>query len=194
MTGKSRFTASEHQRTRRRHTDERGGARDTDSGLPDDVDSLFQDDRGRIWVSTRSRGCLLREWPVYSRKRRARRTRVFHRRGRCGESSGSAISDQGLFHLRRGQCGRTDSLGQAGTQGLWLLLCSPILCRAVCGLDFSRVAWRISRTVRSAHRTAAADGLGEGRCQRPSTRSGRYALGRNRGRAEPGERTAALPR
>ena len=38
-----------------------------DSGLPDDdIESLFQDDHGRIWVFTLSGGCLLRKRPVYS--------------------------------------------------------------------------------------------------------------------------------
>ena len=37
-----------------------------------------------------------------------------------------------------------------------------MLCRAVYGLDFETVASLISRTVSSAHRTAGAEGLGEG--------------------------------
>ena len=67
-------------------------------------------------------------------------------------------------------------------------LCSPILSRAACGLDFYQggVAYFKDGQVRASY--ASADGLGEGRVDRPSTRSGRYALGRNRGRAEPGER------
>ncbi len=112
--------------------------------------------------SPRSRGRLLREWPVYSRQRCARRISCIPSpetvRGISGSPPGS-----GSFSFARGKCGRTDPLGQAGTQGLSPGLCSPILCRAAYGLGFFRVAWRISRTVRSARRTASADGLGEGR-------------------------------
>ena len=115
--------------------------------------SLFQDDQRANLGLHHSRGCLLREWPVYSRKRRPGRSVSFHRRGQRGQSLDQR-QEHGLFHLHGGKCGRTDPLGQAGTQGLRSSLCSPILCRAACGLDFLTVAWLISRTVRFAHRTS----------------------------------------
>ena len=38
----------------------------TDPGLPDNaIDSLFEDPRGRIWVGTRPRRSLVREWQIH---------------------------------------------------------------------------------------------------------------------------------
>ena len=85
------------------------------SGLPDDtVDSLFQDDRGRIWVAT-PRGVAVLESDRFIPIGSVPEGVVY---AIAADSPGSVwISHRdGLFHLLHANCGRTDSLGQARTQ------------------------------------------------------------------------------
>ena len=131
-----------------------------------------------------SRGCVLRGWPVHSRQRRARRKCAFHRRGRCGKPL-DQHQDQGLFHLVAGR------VVERIPWAIWggrtsLMLCSPILCGAASGLDFSRRRGVFQG--RSGPRIVSALTGWARAASGPSTRSGRYALGRDPGRTEPDER------
>ena len=148
----------------------------TDSGLPDDgVESLFQDDRARIWAFT-ERGAAYFEngrfVPVttnhaqgedgYPRQQHVTAARALvapssQLHSIAGDSSGNLwISDQheGLLHLLRGSAvERIPWATLDERNGRWLYSLVP--CPAVYGLGFRRVAWRISKTVRSANRIQA---------------------------------------
>jgi signal transduction histidine kinase len=134
----------------------------TDSGLPDDkVESLFQDDRGRIWVST-PRGVAWFEKgrfvPVSAVPDEPFVTSI------AGDIAGNlwiSHTVAGLFHLSRGsfveripwaRLGRTDHatalLPDPLQGGLWL------------GFVQGGVAYFKDGRVRASY--AAADGLGEG--------------------------------
>ena len=132
------------------------------SGLPDDaVESLFQDDRGRIWVSTRRGVAYFENGRFIPVSAVPGGVRAFHRRGQCGESLDQPPGS-GLFHLREGsvveqipwaRLGRKDyasALFPDPVQGgLWLGFCQ------------GGVAYFKDGQVRASY--AGADGLGEGR-------------------------------
>ena len=87
-----------------------------DSGLPDDgVGSLFQDDRGRIWVST-LRGVAYFEYdrfiPVAAVPGGIVHVAI------AEDSAGNLwiANEDRVSFMCAGQCGRTDSLGHARTQ------------------------------------------------------------------------------
>jgi signal transduction histidine kinase/ligand-binding sensor domain-containing protein len=135
--------------------------RERSSGLPDDADSLFQDDRGRIWVST-ARGFAYFEngrfVPVSGVP-----GGVVH--SMAGDSAGNlwiGDQDRGLFHLLEGsgveripwsRLGRKDFayalVPDPARGGLWL------------GFYQGGVAYFKDGQVRASY--APADGLGEGR-------------------------------
>ena len=89
------------------------------SGLPDDaVESLFQDDHGRIWVSTLAGLPTSRMAGLFPLALCPADTCIPSpetARGISGFRPGS-----GSFSFASGECRRTDPLGQAGTQGLRL--------------------------------------------------------------------------
>ena len=73
------------------------------AGLPDDVaQSLYQDDRGRIWVFTASRTCLFPGRQVCSRKWRWQAEKFIPSRGTRRATSGFQ-RNQGLSHLLEGR-------------------------------------------------------------------------------------------
>jgi signal transduction histidine kinase/ligand-binding sensor domain-containing protein len=133
----------------------------TDSELPDDVESLFQDDRGRIWVFA-FRGTAYFE--------KGRFTPVSslpggYVRSVDGDRSGNlwiSNQDRGLFHLNRGNLveripwatlGRTDFADALSVDpaqgGVWL------------GLYQGGVAYFRDGQIRASYNVA--DGLGKGR-------------------------------
>jgi ligand-binding sensor domain-containing protein len=133
----------------------------TDSGLPDNVDSLFQDDHGRIWVST-SRGFAFFEngrfIPVS-----AVPGGVVH--SIAGDSAGSiwiGYQDHGLFHLLGGSVVERIPWAKLGHEDSAATLL-PDLAQGGLWLGFSRggVAYFKDGQVRASY--AGADGLGDGR-------------------------------
>ena len=107
------------------------------SGLPDDtVESLFQDDHGRIWVSTH-RGVAYFENGRFIPVSAVPGGYVHSIAGDGAGNLWISRPGSGSFSFASGECGRTDSLGQAGTEGL--RLCSAP--RSVAGRP---MAWILS--------------------------------------------------
>ncbi len=148
------------------------------SGLPDNgVESLFQDDGGRIWAFTANGAAYFengRFIPVTTNRTnvdnesptpttrhhgvrigRARRAGAFHNWGQFRESLDKRPAS-GPFSFAVGQVWSTGSLGLRWDERTGLRLYSLVPCPAVYGLDFRRVAWRISKTARSANRMQAS--------------------------------------
>ena len=105
-------------------------------GVPDDnVEALFQDDHRRIWVITFRGAAYFENGRFVPVRGRPRRRRAFDQPGTVREPL-DQLPGSRAFPFGSGECGRTDSLGQAGTQGLRSMLCCPTLCEAAYGLDF----------------------------------------------------------
>ena len=140
-----------------------GTSRSTGSraGLPDDlIQSLFEDDRGRIWVSTRS-GIAYFE-----------NGRFNHVPGIpggvhaiAGDAAGNIwiSEDESLLHVVGGRvAGRIPwaTLGRKRPGDADGVRCR---CAAACGSDSATgPGWRISRMGESPRRTESAEGLGRG--------------------------------
>ena len=123
----------------------------TDSGLPDDYQSsLFQDHRGRIWVFSRGGAAYLDRGRFIPVRACPADMRIPSPRTVRGISGSARIR---VFFICFGEAWANRSPGPGWGARAWLLLLPPVLCRAAYGLGFLKVAWRISRTVRSAHCT-----------------------------------------
>ena len=150
------------------------------------MESLFQDDRGRMWVST-IRGVASFEngrfIPVDSVP-----GGFVH--SIAGDSAGNlwiAHQDQGLFHLLGGSVVERIPWARLGRKDFaYALVPDPIQGGLWLGFYQGGVAYFKDGQVRASY--ASCRWVGRGPCRRFSTRSGRYTVGRDRGRAKPGEK------
>jgi len=133
-----------------------------DSGLPDDVmQSLFQDDRGRIWVSTR-RGIVYFENGRFTPVSAVPGGAVYSISGDTAGNLWISHDDQGLFHLVGG--GVVEQIPWARLQhkqAALNLLIDPV--QGGLWLGFGRgggLAYFKDDQVRTSY--GSADGLGEG--------------------------------
>jgi hypothetical protein len=111
--------------------------------------------------SPRSRGCLLREWPVYSRKRRARRTVCIPSPGTARGISGSATRIR-VFFICGGSVVERIPWARLGRKDFAsALLPDPLQGGLWLGFYQGGVAYFKDGQVRASY--ASADGLGEGR-------------------------------
>ena len=122
---------------------------------------IFEDHRGRIWVSTRRGVAYFENGRFTPVSRRAGRHTYIPssgtRRGICGVNEAES-----LFRLSGGAVVERIPWAPARTQGQRHGPCSPTLCRAVYGSDsMTGVAYFKDGQIRASY--AAADGLGQGR-------------------------------
>ncbi|HUA26772.1 MAG TPA: two-component regulator propeller domain-containing protein [Steroidobacteraceae bacterium] len=132
-----------------------------ESGLPDNqIGSLFEDDRGRIWVST-PRGVAYFESGRFVPVRFAPSGFVHA----ITQDSGGYLwmnPDQGLFHLSPAGVVEQISWAKLGPQGLaFALVADPLQGGLWLGFSQGGVAYFKDGQVRRSY--VAADGLGEGR-------------------------------
>ena len=134
----------------------------TSSGLPDDgLESLFQDDQGRIWVSTH-RGVAYFENDRFISVSGVPGGQVY---SMAGNSEGNLwISNQeyGLFHLLRGSVVERIPWARLGHKDFAMtLLPDPLQGGLWLGFWQGGVAYFKDGQIRASY--AVADGLGEGR-------------------------------
>ena len=157
----------------------------TGSGVPDAPQSLYQDDRGRIWVSTRQGLAYFADDRFVGVK--GVPGGVVHYI--AGDSEGNLwLSEhRNLLHLLNGRLVEQipwSELGRQQARPFYSL--SGAECGSVSG---PTGLYRISRIASSARSYTAADGLGSTPCPASSTRSRWGAVGRNpEWRPEPDQR------
>jgi signal transduction histidine kinase/ligand-binding sensor domain-containing protein len=130
------------------------------SGLPDDADSLFQDDRGRIWISTTGSFAYFengRFIPVSA-------VPGGQVHSMAGDGAGNlwiSLQDHGLFHLLQGRVVEQIPWARLGRKDFaYALFPDPAQGGLWLGFYQGGVAYFRDGQVRASY--AAADGLGEG--------------------------------